>query len=130
MAELQPIIVFHGRHFVRHLGICNPICAKILQAMSGIIPRNLKKTTSLPLTVFLASTNAAYTQSTHRHTQRHTHTHAHMSIAIGAMQCVAFRLKIVQYFIKHMLCLLPLPNPSLPTATTSPKTYFVTYWTY
>ena len=26
MAELQPIIVFHGRHFVRHLGNCNPIC--------------------------------------------------------------------------------------------------------
>ena len=26
MAELQSIIVFHGRHFVRHLEICNPIC--------------------------------------------------------------------------------------------------------
>ena len=28
MDELQPIIVFHGRHFVRHLGICNWICVK------------------------------------------------------------------------------------------------------
>ena len=31
MAELPPIIVFHCRHFVRHLGICNPICVKLLQ---------------------------------------------------------------------------------------------------
>ena len=30
MAELQPIIMFNGRHFVRHLGICNPICVKLL----------------------------------------------------------------------------------------------------
>ena len=35
MAELEPIIVFHGRHFVRHLGICNPICVKLLQIMSA-----------------------------------------------------------------------------------------------
>ena len=26
MAELQPIIVFHSRHFVRHLGICKQMC--------------------------------------------------------------------------------------------------------
>ena len=32
----------HGRHFVRHLGICNPICVKLLQIMSGVVPRNLK----------------------------------------------------------------------------------------
>ena len=43
MAELRPIIVFHGRHFVRHLGICNLICVKLLQVMSGVIPSNLKK---------------------------------------------------------------------------------------
>ena len=30
MVELQPIIVFHGRHFVRHLGICNRIGVKLL----------------------------------------------------------------------------------------------------
>ena len=43
MAESQSIIVFHGRHFVGHLGICNPICIKLLQIMSGVIPRNLKQ---------------------------------------------------------------------------------------
>ena len=43
MAELQPIIVLYSRHFVRHLGICIPICVKLLQAMSGVISRNLKK---------------------------------------------------------------------------------------
>ena len=43
MAELQPIIVFHGRPFVRHLGICNQICVKLLQVMSGVILSNLKE---------------------------------------------------------------------------------------
>ena len=43
MAELQLIIVFHVRHFVRHLGIFNPIFVKLLQIMSGVIPRNLEK---------------------------------------------------------------------------------------
>ena len=43
MAELQQIIVFHGRHFVHHLGMCDPICVKLLQIMSGVIPRNLKQ---------------------------------------------------------------------------------------
>ena len=40
MAELQPIIVFQGRRFVRHLGICDRICVKLLQIMFGVIPRN------------------------------------------------------------------------------------------
>ena len=35
----------HGRHFVRHLGICNPICIKLLQLMSGVITHNSVKTT-------------------------------------------------------------------------------------
>ena len=69
MAELQPIIVFHSRHFVRHLGIYNPICVKLLQIMSGVILLILKKTTSLSQTVFLWSTNAAHTQT---ETQTHT----------------------------------------------------------
>ena len=30
MVELQPIIVFRGRHFVRHLGICNRILSQTL----------------------------------------------------------------------------------------------------
>ena len=122
MAELQPIIVFHGRHFVCHLGICNPICVKLLQLMCAIITHNsvekrslyinkwlsysqllcftaailstilefvirfvsnsyrlcpvlfraIKKTTSLSQTVFLRSTNAAYTQTD---TCTDTHTH-------------------------------------------------------
>ena len=46
MAELRPNIVFHGRHFVHHLGICNPICVKLLQVMSGVIPSNLTFRTS------------------------------------------------------------------------------------
>ena len=43
MVELRPIIVFHGLHFVRHLGICNPICIKLLQVMFGVISSNLKR---------------------------------------------------------------------------------------
>ena len=127
MAELQPITVFHGRHFVRHLGFCNRICVKLLQLMCAIITHNslkrrslyinkwlsysqswcltatlltilsaflefvirfvsnsyrlcpvlfcaiLKIMTSLSQTVFLASTNMAYTQ-TRTHTDAHTHT--------------------------------------------------------
>ena len=69
MSELQSILVFHGRHFVRHLEICNPICVKLLKIMSGVIPRNIKKMTSLFEIVFLASTNAAKTPT---HTQTHT----------------------------------------------------------
>ena len=49
----------YGRHFVRHLGIYNPICAKLLQTIFGVIPRNLKQTTSVSQTVFLRSTNAS-----------------------------------------------------------------------
>ena len=62
MAEVQPIIVFHGRHFVRHLGICNLICVKLLLIMSGVISLNLKKKTTSQ-TGFLSSTNAAYKQT-------------------------------------------------------------------
>ena len=80
MAELRPIIVFHGRYFVRHVGICNPICVKLVQVMSGVIQRNLKKPTSLSQTVFLASTNATHT---------HTHTHTHDdSNRRNAMRCI------------------------------------------
>ena len=87
MAELRPIIVFHGRHFVRHLGICNPICVKLLQAMSGVILRNLRKND--------VSTSNRFPGVHKRgiHTDTHTHTDTHMSIAIGEMQCIAFRLK-------------------------------------
>ena len=40
--------MFHGRHFVRHLGICNHICAKLLQLMSGVITHNSVKKTKSP----------------------------------------------------------------------------------
>ena len=97
MAELRPIIVFHGRHFVRHLGICNPICVKLLQAMSGVIPRNLKKNHVFTSNRFPGVHKRGTHTDTHRHTHTdthtHTQTHTHMSIAIGEMKCVAFRLK-------------------------------------
>ena len=83
MVELRPIIVFHGRHFVRHLGICNPICVKLLQAMSGVIPRNWKKKWRRYLKPF---SWRPQTRHTHRHTDTQTHTQTHMSIAIGEMQ--------------------------------------------
>ena len=38
------VIALHGHHFVRHPGICNPICVKLLQLMTGVITLNsLKK---------------------------------------------------------------------------------------
>ena len=40
MDKLQPNIVFHGRHFVRHVENCNPIRVRLLQVMSGVISRN------------------------------------------------------------------------------------------
>ena len=78
MSELQSIIVFHDRHFVRDHGIfnpicvkrdhgiCNPICVKLLQIMSGVIPRNVKKRR-----LYLKP-------EVHKrgiHTDTHTHTH-------------------------------------------------------
>ena len=73
MAELQPITVFHGHNFVFHLGICNQICVKLLQIMSGVIPRNLKKR-HLYLKPFSWQTRHTHT---HTHTRAHTHTHTH-----------------------------------------------------
>ena len=87
MDEIQPIIVFNGRHFVRHLGICNLICVQLLQIMSGVIPCNLKKNVSIS-NRFLRSTNATHTHTqTHTHARTHTrthartHTHTHTTIA-------------------------------------------------
>ena len=72
MTELRPNVVFHDRNFVFHLGICNPICVKLLKVISDVITSNWKKRASLSQTVFLRSTNAA-------HTHTHTHTHTHIS---------------------------------------------------
>ena len=89
MAELRPNIVFHGRHFVRHLGVCTPICVKLLQVMSCVIPRNLKQNGVSISNRF----PEVHKRRIHTHTDRHTHTHTHLTIAEGEMQCVAFRLK-------------------------------------
>ena len=35
--------MFRGLHFVRHLRMCNQICVKLLEIMSGVIPHSLKK---------------------------------------------------------------------------------------
>ena len=67
--------------------------------MSGIIPRNLKKSNVSTSNRF----PGVHKRGIHTHTYRHTHRHTHMSIAIGEMQCVAFRLKklkICNQFVK------------------------------
>ena len=43
MAEIQPIIEFRGSHFVRHLGMCNPIYDKFLDLIWGVITHNSVK---------------------------------------------------------------------------------------
>ena len=81
--------MFHGRRFFRNLGICNSICVKLLQTMSGVMPRNLKETMSLSQTVFLPSTNEAHT-----HTDRQTDTHTHDdSIRRNAMRYISPKME-------------------------------------
>ena len=101
MAELRPNIVFHGRHFVRHLGICNPICVKLLLVMSGVIPSNLKKR-RLYLKPFSWGPQTRHT-NTSRHTQTHTHTYTQRerethtrddSIMRNAMRCISPKNKL------------------------------------
>ena len=83
MAELQAIVVFHGRHFVRHLGICNSICVKLLQIMSSVMPRILKKR-RLYLKPFSWGPKCGI------HTDRQTHKHTHDdSIKQNAMHCIS-----------------------------------------
>ena len=77
MPELQPIIVFHSRHFVRHLGICNPTCVKLVQVMSGDFPINLKEKRRLYLKPFSGCPQTRHTHI-HTHTKTDTHTHTHI----------------------------------------------------
>ena len=89
MAELRPIIVFHGRHFVRHLGICNPTCFNLLQIMPVVIPRKLKEKRRFYLKPF---SWRPQTRHTHRHTHTHTHTYIYThddSIRGNAMRCIS-----------------------------------------
>ena len=89
MTVLRPNIVFHARHFVRHLWICNPICVKLLQIMSGVIPSNLKEKRRLYLKPFSWGPQTRYTHTdTHTHTHTHTHTRDH-SIRRNAMRCIS-----------------------------------------
>ena len=69
MTELQQIIVFHGRHYVRHLGIYNPICVKPLKIMSGVIPRSLKEKRRLYVKPISRRPQTRNTHA-HRHTRR------------------------------------------------------------
>ena len=83
MAELQPIVVFHGRHFFRHLGICNPICVKLI----GYVrchSAQFKKKPRLYLKPFSCFHKRGI------HTDRHTHTRTHDdSIRWNAMRCIS-----------------------------------------
>ena len=93
-------LVFHGRHF----GTCNLICVKLLQIMSGVIPRNLKKR-RLHLQPFFPPRSK--TRHTHTHTRRQTHDD---NIRWNAMHCIiSFRLiKIngINWLFRHVKKLL------------------------
>ena len=80
MAELR---LFHGHNFVRHLGICIPICVKLLQIMSGVILRNFKKKVSIS-----NSFSGVHKRGIHTDTQTHTDTHDD-SIRRNAMRCIS-----------------------------------------
>ena len=90
MAELRSNVVFHGRHFVRHLGICNPICVK-LPYVCGVIPSNIIEKRRLYLKPFSWGPQTRHTHShTDRQTDRHTHTHTQDdSIMRNAMRCIS-----------------------------------------
>ena len=89
MAELRPIIVFHGRHFVRYLEICNPICVKLLQVMSVSFRAIYKKDVSISNHFPGVHKRGIHTH-THTHRQTHTHTHTHDdSIRGNAMHCIS-----------------------------------------
>ena len=45
---------FHGRHFVRHLGICYQIYVKCLELMCAVITHNLVKKRSLYINKWLS----------------------------------------------------------------------------
>ena len=47
-------LVFHGRHIVRHLGICNRICVKLLQLMYTVLTHNSVKKRSLYINQWLS----------------------------------------------------------------------------
>ena len=88
MAELQPIIVFHGCHFVCHLEICTPICVKLFQVMSGVILCNLKKNNvSISNRFPGVHKRGIHTHiQTDRQTDRHTHDDSIRSLKITELK--------------------------------------------
>ena len=54
MIKFQSIIVFHGRHFVRHLGVCNRILVNLLELMAGVNTHNSVKKQSLHINQWLS----------------------------------------------------------------------------
>ena len=54
MVELQPIVVFHSRHFVRHLEICLRICVNLQKLLSGVSTHNSVKKRSLHINKWLS----------------------------------------------------------------------------
>ena len=87
MAELRSNIMFHGCHFVRNLSICNQICIKHLQVMSGVISSNIKEKRRLCIKPFSWGPQTRHTH-THRQTDRHTHRHDD-SISRNSMRCIS-----------------------------------------
>ena len=82
MAELQLIIVVHGRHIVRHLEICNPICVKLtLIDCVRYYYVQLKKKRRHYLKPFSHGP-----QMRHTHTQTDTHDD---SIRRNAIRCIS-----------------------------------------
>ena len=53
MAVLEPTIVFHGRHFVRHLVICNLISVTLLQLTCAVITQFSEKKRSVYINKWL-----------------------------------------------------------------------------
>ena len=109
MAELRQIIVIHGCHFVRHLGICTPSCVKLLQVMSGIIPSNLQKNdVSISNSFPGVHKCGIHTDTqTHTHTDTHTHTQTHLHVICLLSQfklqrCTKTRCNLIQNLIQYL----------------------------
>ena len=132
--EVSILIVVHGRHFVRHIGSCNPICVKLLQVMSGVIPRNLKKR-RLYLTPF-----SWRPQMRHTHTHTHTHTntqtptdrksHTHDdSIRRNAMRCISpINGSPCTFICITTSSVLQISNEALITWTYNVKSHRIVNW--
>ena len=106
MAESQPIIVSHCRHFIRHLEICNPICVELFQIMFSVIPRNLKEKRRLYRKPFSCGPHTRHTH-THKHIYTHTDTHDD-SIRRNAMHCISPKnLQSAQHFWLRLIVYRP-----------------------